>query len=102
MDSKWKPFLIVAHYKYKLSPVQSHLISPEANKNLNCIILIIFTSQTGCINNNNSKVCSRKPLYTFDVGAPVGDVSWAPYSSTTFAVATDDGKVIFCFTGNMQ
>ena len=27
------------------------------------------------------------------MGAPVGDVSWAPYSSTTFAVVTLDGKV---------
>ena len=35
----------------------------------------------------------RKPLYTFDLGAPVGDVAWAPYSSTTFAAVTTDGKV---------
>ena len=36
---------------------------------------------------------SRKPLYTFDLGAPVGDVAWAPFSSTTFAAVTTDGKV---------
>ena len=27
------------------------------------------------------------------MGSPVGDVAWAPYSSTTFAVVTLDGKV---------
>ena len=36
--------------------------------------------------------CS-KPLYTFDLNYPVGDVAWAPYSSTTFAAVTMDGKV---------
>ena len=36
----------------------------------------------------------RKPLYTYDVGAPVGDVAWAPYCSTTFAAVTTDGKVL--------
>lgn len=29
---------------------------------------------------------------TFDLGTPVGDVAWAPYSSSTFAAVTDDGK----------
>ena len=36
---------------------------------------------------------SSKPLYTYDLGAPVGDVAWAPYSSTTFAAVTTDGKI---------
>ena len=36
---------------------------------------------------------SKKPLMTFDLGSSVGDVAWAPYSSTTFAAVTDDGKV---------
>ena len=35
----------------------------------------------------------QKPLFTFDVNAPVGDVAWAPYSSTVFAAVTGDGKV---------
>ena len=35
----------------------------------------------------------RKPLFTFDVNAQVGDVAWAPYSSTVFAAVTMDGKV---------
>lgn len=35
-----------------------------------------------------------KALMTFDLNSPVGDVAWAPYSSTVFAVATADGKVI--------
>jgi hypothetical protein len=30
---------------------------------------------------------------TFDLRAPVGDVAWAPASSTVFAAATDSGKV---------
>lgn len=36
---------------------------------------------------------SRDPLFVFDVGASVGDVQWAPYSSTVFAAVTNEGKV---------
>ena len=35
----------------------------------------------------------RKPLFMFDLNAQVGDVAWAPYSSTVFAAVTVDGKV---------
>lgn len=35
----------------------------------------------------------NKSLLSFDLGTSVGDVSWAPYSSTVFAVVTSDGKV---------
>lgn len=35
----------------------------------------------------------RKPLFTFDLNNSVGDVAWAPYSSTAFAAVTADGKV---------
>lgn len=34
-----------------------------------------------------------KPIMTFDLNSPVGDVAWAPYSSTVFAAVTDEGKV---------
>ncbi|CAF4656330.1 unnamed protein product, partial [Rotaria magnacalcarata] len=33
------------------------------------------------------------PLFVYDLGSPVGDVIWAPYSSTVFAACTADGKV---------
>jgi len=33
------------------------------------------------------------PLFVFDLGCAVGDVEWAPYSSTVFAAVTNDGKV---------
>ena len=33
-------------------------------------------------------------VLSFDLGAPVGDVAWAPYSSTLFAAATEDGRVV--------
>jgi WD40 repeat protein len=33
------------------------------------------------------------PLFVFDLGYEVGDVEWAPYSSTVFAAVTNDGKV---------
>lgn len=33
------------------------------------------------------------PIFSFDLGNSVGDVAWAPYSSTTFAAVTSDGKV---------
>ena len=28
-----------------------------------------------------------------DLGGPIADVAWAPYSSTVVVAATDDGKV---------
>ncbi|KAI8913371.1 WD40-repeat-containing domain protein, partial [Gorgonomyces haynaldii] len=34
-----------------------------------------------------------KPVMTFDLNASVGDVAWAPYSSTVFAAVTAEGKV---------
>lgn len=33
------------------------------------------------------------PLFIFDLGASVGDVKWAPYSSTVLAAVTTEGKV---------
>ncbi|KAL8565254.1 hypothetical protein ACOMHN_001152 [Nucella lapillus] len=36
---------------------------------------------------------SKKPLFSFDLNNSVGDVAWAPYSSTVFAAVTADGKV---------
>ncbi|KAJ3334350.1 cytoplasmic dynein with WD40 domain [Blyttiomyces sp. JEL0837] len=33
-----------------------------------------------------------KPLATFDLNSPVGDIAWAPYSPTVFAAVTADGK----------
>ncbi|XP_023325697.1 dynein intermediate chain 1, axonemal [Eurytemora carolleeae] len=36
---------------------------------------------------------STKPILRFDVGSQVGDCSWSPYSSTVFAVVSQEGKV---------
>lgn len=33
------------------------------------------------------------PILTFDLNTSVGDIAWAPFSSTVFAVITADGKV---------
>ncbi|XP_076354403.1 dynein intermediate chain 2, ciliary-like isoform X2 [Tachypleus tridentatus] len=33
------------------------------------------------------------PVFTFDLHAEVGDIAWAPYSSTVFAAITANGKV---------
>ena len=41
----------------------------------------------------NLYFCSRKPLFMFDLNSQVGDIAWAPYSSTVFAAVTVDGKV---------
>ncbi len=35
----------------------------------------------------------REALFVYDLGSAVGDVVWAPYSSTVFAACTADGKV---------
>lgn len=32
-------------------------------------------------------------MFIYDLNAAVGDVAWAPYSSTVFAAVTTDGKV---------
>ncbi|XP_058818163.1 dynein intermediate chain 2, ciliary isoform X3 [Topomyia yanbarensis] len=42
-----------------------------------------------------------EPLFIFDLGASVGDVKWAPYSSTVFAAVTTEGKV-FVFDLNVN
>jgi|Transcript_33469 dynein intermediate chain 1 len=34
----------------------------------------------------------KSPLIRFDLGFPVGDVAWAPYSSTIFSAITSDHK----------
>lgn len=44
---------------------------------------------------------SSEPLFIFDLGASVGDVKWAPYSSTVFAAVTTEGKV-FVFDLNVN
>jgi len=36
---------------------------------------------------------SRTPVMSFDLAQAIGDVAWAPYSSTTFAAITSDGIV---------
>ncbi|XP_037941712.1 dynein intermediate chain 2, ciliary [Teleopsis dalmanni] len=41
------------------------------------------------------------PLFVFDLGGAIGDVKWAPYSSTVFAAVTADGKV-FVFDLNVN
>jgi dynein intermediate chain 1 len=41
--------------------------------------------------NDNSK--TDKPLMVFELGEAVGDVCWAPYSSTVFAAVTNAGKI---------
>ncbi|XP_037943109.1 dynein intermediate chain 2, ciliary-like [Teleopsis dalmanni] len=35
----------------------------------------------------------HEPLFIYDLGSSVGDVKWAPYSSTVFAAVTTMGKV---------
>jgi len=34
-----------------------------------------------------------RPIMTFDLGCAVGDVEWAPYSSTVFAAVTSNGNL---------
>jgi dynein intermediate chain 1 len=36
---------------------------------------------------------NRTPVMSFDLAQAIGDVAWAPYSSTTFAAITSDGVV---------
>lgn len=36
----------------------------------------------------------EEPVLSFDLGSPVGDVAWAPYSSTVFGAVTVDGRAV--------
>lgn len=51
---------------------------PKVKYNLSELKLILIRSE---------------PLFIFDLGASVGDVKWAPYSSTVLAAVTTEGKV---------
>lgn len=42
-----------------------------------------------------------EPIFVFDLGSSVGDVKWAPFSSTVFAAVTSEGKV-FVFDLNVN
>lgn len=35
----------------------------------------------------------KRPIITFDLGCAVGDIQWAPYSSTVFAAVTSSGNL---------
>ncbi|KAM5191719.1 dynein axonemal intermediate chain 1 [Mantella aurantiaca] len=35
----------------------------------------------------------KTPMFVFDLNSAVGDVAWAPYSSTIFSAVTTDGRV---------
>jgi len=35
----------------------------------------------------------KRPIMTFDLGFAVGDIEWAPYSSTVFAAVTSNGNL---------
>ena len=35
----------------------------------------------------------KRPIVTFDLESQIGDISWAPYSSTVFAAVTSEGKL---------
>ncbi|KAL4227306.1 cytoplasmic dynein with WD40 domain [Mactra antiquata] len=51
------------------------------------------TNKSASDKNDSTDTSAKKPLFTFDLNNSVGDVAWAPYSSTVFAAVTADGKV---------
>lgn len=42
---------------------------------------------------------AKQPRMSYDLNNQVGDVAWAPWSATTFAACTADGKVSSCRAG---
>lgn len=40
----------------------------------------------------NKFICFREPLFVFDTTSSVGDIRWAPYSSSVLAAVTLDCK----------
>lgn len=53
----------------------------------------VGTKTTADKNDSGPDSATKKPLFTFDLNNSVGDVAWAPYSSTVFAAVTADGKL---------
>ena len=35
----------------------------------------------------------KRPIVTFDLESQIGDIQWAPYSSTVFAAVSYEGKL---------
>lgn len=35
----------------------------------------------------------QRPIISYDLGNPIGDIQWAPYSSTVFSAVTSEGKL---------
>lgn len=35
----------------------------------------------------------KRPILSYDLGIAIGDIAWAPYSSTVFSAVTSDGKL---------
>lgn len=58
------------------------------------------SSAVSCYISDNFPIYSE-PLFIFDLGASVGDVKWAPYSSTVLAAVTSEGKM-FVFDINVN
>lgn len=43
----------------------------------------------------------KRPIKSFDLGNSVGDIAWAPYSSTVFAAVTSEGR-LYVYDLNQQ
>jgi dynein intermediate chain 1, axonemal len=76
-----------------LSSYQGHHMSVYSVK-WNYIHTRMFLSASAdwTINLWDSNI-TDKPIMSFNLGATVGDIAWAPYSATVFAAVTDDGRV---------
>ena len=35
----------------------------------------------------------KRPILSYDLGNPIGDIAWSPYSSTVFSAVTSEGKL---------
>lgn len=45
-----------------------------------------------CNANTAALLSPAQPVMSFNLGSPVGDVAWAPFSATVFAAVTEAGK----------
>jgi len=43
----------------------------------------------------------KRPIKSFDLGNSVGDIAWAPYSSTVFSAVTSEGR-LYVYDLNQQ
>ena len=86
--------------RYELPPLQGHNMAVYSVK-WNSFHPRVFLSSSADWTVKMWDHQITRPIMSWDLSCAVGDIAWAPYSSTVFAAVTSDGKVhIFDLAAN--